>query len=571
MSEFVDSRMELMIPEMKLMLRNKLATKDEIMVLIKRRKHFEHKLAKHTKSKTDFINFIMFETNLFQDIKKRRDIYNIRKDVDKIDLSVARHIDSLYKIALSNYSADISLWMSYIEYCKSVGFKDSISKAFVRLLRIHMDKTQLWAMAAKWEVEDNNNVANALAYLARGIGHHPNDACLHSEVFNLTLLQSGKKNEVPDIKQAEVIYNTAVKNIKDVDFLIGLMKIADKYPFARPLRDRIVSDLKEMYPKEEKVWHYIAKLTLMNKNTIKCSNERFELCLSIYKEAVAAIPTKNMWRWYIETLVELNSDCECFIVDERIALEEAMEEAHSLGMMEAEHYMEWLKLLNTKSGKEEEILKIMSDLSNKNMLSVDLWLVLLQYHLSRGEHNIGQQVFEKAINALGEDAYLIWKANIMYFISLPDDDAGEKVQEMFLAALQQPPKISQPMKPRYLEWLAMSKNITWARNAYKALVQFPPFCLDLHRKMAQLESSQVDPDMDNWRKCHEDATRLFGKCNKDVWIDFIKFEMTDGGQPEKVNILYNEAKHNLKQDLVHMFELDFTQLTSSLAENEVEG
>uniref|UniRef100_A0A6M2DVH6 Putative product n=1 Tax=Xenopsylla cheopis TaxID=163159 RepID=A0A6M2DVH6_XENCH len=201
------------------------------------------------------------------------------------------------------------------------------------------------------------------------------------------------------------------------------------------------------------------------------------------------------------------------------------------------------------------------------MLPVDLWLVLLQYHLSRGEH-MGQQVFERAIKALGEDAYPIWKANIMYFISLPED-FEEKVRTLFLSALQQHPKISQPMKPRYIEWLAMVKNITWARNAYKALAQLQPLCLELHRKMAQLESSQLDPDMESWRKCHENATRLFGKSNKDVWIDFIRFEMLDG-EPTRVDTLYNEAKQNLNQDLVHMFELEFAQLLSSVGENDVE-
>uniref|UniRef100_A0A6M2DFR0 Putative u3 small nucleolar rna-associated protein 6 n=1 Tax=Xenopsylla cheopis TaxID=163159 RepID=A0A6M2DFR0_XENCH len=559
MDEFVDNHVESMITEMKLMLRYNIFTKDEVELLIRRRKNFENQLKKHSKSKTDYINLITLETNLFRELKRRREQYNIKKDVDKIDFPLARHIDSLYKNALNSFANDVYLWTSYIQFCTTAEFNDSISKAFGKMLQIHSSKPQLWVMAAKWEKEKNRSLENALAYLVQGLVHHTNDVLLHTEAFNITLLQARDKN-VPDITQAEIMYNSALKNVKDVHFLIGLLKICERYNFVEVLEKRIINDLKVMFPKDEIVFHTVAQKTLLNRNSDQLnSTEKFEMCISLYKEAVRDIPTEKMWCYYIDTLIELNEDKEIFIVDERKALETALEDGYNANMLSVRHYLQWFEILSSQVGNEEKTLKIMNEVTSKNEKSLDLWKASLRFHFKHSDSTIVKQVFDQAVAALGENSLAIWKMMIMYY--LIDIDSSDKLRALYIDALKQPACISDYIKPKYLEWLTITKNIVWARNAYKAMATLPPFCLELHRKMAFLESLQTEPDMKNWRDTHTNATYLFGKNNKDVWIDFIKFELEHGDASE-IPAICAKAKENLNSSLLDIFQLDLNKISA---------
>lgn len=69
------------------------------------------------------------------------------------------------------------------------------------------------------------------------------------------------------------------------------------------------------------------------------------------------------------------------------------------------------------------------------------------------------------------------------------------------------------MKVLYLERLAVNKGISAARKAYEQLAQTPPFCLELHSKMAALESFQPEPSLKHARNCHTLACKQFGSSN----------------------------------------------------------
>lgn len=49
-------------------------------------------------------------------------------------------------------------------------------------------KVHLWAMAAKWELEENNSVENARSIFLRGIRHHPEKTKLWHEYFRMELI-----------------------------------------------------------------------------------------------------------------------------------------------------------------------------------------------------------------------------------------------------------------------------------------------------------------------------------------------------------------------------------------------
>lgn len=61
------------------------------------------------------------------------------------------------------------------------------------------------------------------------------------------------------------------------------------------------------------------------------------------------------------------------------------------------------------------------------------------------------------------------------------------------------------------------------------------------------------------RKCYENATLQFGKCNTNVWIDYIKFER-DHGEPKRMTLIFNKAKNTLAPFLIDDFMAEFTLL-----------
>lgn len=73
MAEYVEQRMEEMVPELEELERVQLLTKGEVKSLMNKRKGFEYKIQKRTKQKEDFLSYIQYETNLLDLIKIRRE------------------------------------------------------------------------------------------------------------------------------------------------------------------------------------------------------------------------------------------------------------------------------------------------------------------------------------------------------------------------------------------------------------------------------------------------------------------------------------------------------------------
>ena len=82
MVEYVEERMEEMINEVEQIERvNLLLTGDEVKELLRKRKQFEYKLQKRSKSKDDFLEYIHSESKLLRLLTMRRESigYNNRR------------------------------------------------------------------------------------------------------------------------------------------------------------------------------------------------------------------------------------------------------------------------------------------------------------------------------------------------------------------------------------------------------------------------------------------------------------------------------------------------------------
>ncbi|XP_023329988.1 U3 small nucleolar RNA-associated protein 6 homolog [Eurytemora carolleeae] len=182
MAEYVEQRMEEMIPEVEELERVGLLSGPEVRELIKKRKHFEYKIQKRTKKKEDFFGYIEYETNLMNLIQLRRDEIGYHHKKGHIENGIKTRINKLYKILCHRWQSDTKIWLSYIDWLNKMKWKSSVSKTNLRLLQVHNNNPKLWIAAAKYEFE-NGAAENGRQILLQDFRVYT--SCKHLQLFFL--------------------------------------------------------------------------------------------------------------------------------------------------------------------------------------------------------------------------------------------------------------------------------------------------------------------------------------------------------------------------------------------------
>jgi len=187
MAEYVEQRMEEMIPEIEELERVGLLSGKETKELIKKRKHFEYKIQKRTKQKEDFLGYIQYESNLLTLLEIRRDEIGYAHKKGQIETAIRNRINKLYKILCHRWQADVKVWLSHVDWLTKMGWKSSVSKINLRLLQVHSGSAKLWIAAAKYEFE-NGSAENGRQIMLRGLRFLPKSKELHREYIKFELL-----------------------------------------------------------------------------------------------------------------------------------------------------------------------------------------------------------------------------------------------------------------------------------------------------------------------------------------------------------------------------------------------
>ncbi|KAK2586790.1 hypothetical protein KPH14_011815 [Odynerus spinipes] len=574
MAEFVEKRCEDMIPELEQMERIKLFDKNEIRGIAKKLKEFEYKIQRHTKCKEDYLRYIQYEMDLLKLIKQRRDKFGITQKKSDIDYAIANKVNNLYKEAIFKFQDDIRFWVAYIKFCKHVHFQSSVSRMIGKMLQVHQDKPKCWHIAARWEIEENNNKQTARQFLLRGLHIHPNSQILFVDAFRLELdetlnntenTESGTAPVTDDVddmplplKRAYVIYKEASKRVEDIKFIIELLNITKEYK-SEKLQKKIVGDMIQQYAHEPLMWDTMAKRELEGliqpfvpdeSTTMEVSSseqpslrDRITSCNKVYQTAVKKIKTEEMWSFYIDCLLEINHDTGSLPNFKKKLLKNALAQAHQAKKLKEKYYLHWIDMLNADKKDEnsqKKLEEILCSATETIPNSVSLWHIRLRYLLMSGKEEEATSVFRKATQILGEKSLPLWRMKLLHTQAKNPD----KTEEIFQAAMQGHPDIAKDMKPSYIEWLILTKNIQAARKVYDSLCLQPPTCLELHKRMAELELMQPEVVQKYARHPHEMATLQFGKNNVRVWMDYVVFEMKHG-DPKRIGEIHRRAFHEM--------------------------
>lgn len=432
----------------------------------------------------------------------------------------------------------------------------------------------LWKYAARWELEEMNNMDAALNVLKTGLHHHPDSKELHAEAFKLELMcgsQKAKNAKTDDenntrqeksVLRAEVHFKSSVKAIgDDVEYIISLLEIATEFDFTEKLQMIIIEYLTSNCWKSELMWHTMAQRELKghhyDKN--KENKSRIQLCVSVYKSAVKVIPTSLMWEKYLDTLIDLYLDKTKKKHFVKEILEQALQEAYSAGVLLEKHYLMWIEMLEDQPKQFEIMVMATTALPQ----SVKLWITRLRYHIILDETTQVRAVSREAIIALKEKSLPIYKGIIQYH-NLKVMNNFTEIKALYEEGIVQDPEISLELRPQYIEWLLLTKNIKVARQEYEKIARYTPYCLELHKKMIELENGKTGAlCLNAIRNVHKLACQQFGKDNSDVWVEYIKFELKSG-DPRLVSDIYNNAKNTLNENLVSTFAAEFALLNTCL-------
>ncbi|XP_035731894.1 U3 small nucleolar RNA-associated protein 6 homolog [Vespa mandarinia] len=594
MAEFVEKRCEDMIPELEQMERIKLFDKNEIRGIAKKLKEFEYKVQRHTKCKEDYLRYIQYEMDLLKLIKQRRDKFGITHKKSDIDYAIANKVNHLYKEAIFKFQDDIRFWIAYIKFCKHVRFQSSVSRMIGKMLQVHQDKPKCWHIAAQWEIEENNNRQTARQFLLRGLHIHPNSQLLFIDTFRLELgetlnntednenktqsTSSGvdDENDMPlPLKRAYIVYKEASKCVEDIKFIIELLNITKEYK-AEKLQKKIVSDMIQQYAHEPLMWDTMARRELeglvqpfvsdesimeVNSSEQSSLRDRITSCNKVYQTAVKKIKTEEMWSLYIECLLEINHDTGSLPNFKKKLLKNTLGQAHQAKKLKEKYYLHWIDMLSNDKKDEnaqKKLEKILSSATEIIPNSVSLWHVRLRHLLVTRQEEEATSVFVKATEILGEKSLPLWRMKLLHTQAINPD----KTEEIFQAAVQEHPNISKDMKPSYIEWLVLTKSIQIARKMYDSLCLQPPMCLELHKKMAELELIQPEVVLKYARRPHEMAALQFGKNNTKVWIDYIIFEMKHG-DPKKIGEIHRRAVKTLEAPLTDTFISEYALIKAN--------
>ncbi|KAG8041406.1 hypothetical protein G9C98_002394 [Cotesia typhae] len=563
MAEFVEKGCEEMIPELEQMKRIKLFDDNEIRKIIKNLKDHEYKIGRLIKSKDDFLSYFSYLMVVLNLVKQRRLKLGIKEKQAGIDYAIIKKIKQLYKRSRMRFQSDLSFWVDLMKLSKIENFQHHLPGIADRMLKVHQDKPRCWHISAQWHIKETRDIERARKQLLKGLHFHPKAQILYKDLLELELYEacSNEEDTPVELKRAELVYQQARKHIKDIDFTIKLLDIASRFKKTKNLQKIIMDDLVKNFSDEPKAWDKQARREFQGLNYNPCpfkdnvdyiddiddidkskkNNFRDYLnsAIEIYESATKLIPTKEMWSLYINFLLEIGKDNSTLPNYKSKLLKNALTNGHDQNNLEEKYYWLWIKVFENNKKNSEKLIKILSSATEAHPESVELWKQKLNYlFFYFDQEDLALSEFNKAKKILKNKAFPLWKIKLLYI----NEKHPEQLEEFYLTALKEAPEISLKFKPAYIKWVATTKGIKKARHIYKELSIQPPFCLELHNEMSNIEVNQPEISQQNARHPYEMAVIQFGKNNVDVWINYIIFEMNQGYVINITNIYQRAVK-----------------------------
>ena len=181
MADTVRGIMEAMVPELEDYVARGYFSNGEVSSIIQNRQKFEYCLRRRKADKQDFLRYVPcgagqgrlprwqgqygniialkiihvcryceYEWKLEQLRQLRRKSKAIAGKRSLADYGIVWRIHFIYDRATRKFKGDITIWMSWLQFCRESNSKRQVSKVVTKALKLHPSAPHFWAYAAAW-------------------------------------------------------------------------------------------------------------------------------------------------------------------------------------------------------------------------------------------------------------------------------------------------------------------------------------------------------------------------------------------------------------------------------------
>ncbi|KAE8577492.1 hypothetical protein XENTR_v10004586 [Xenopus tropicalis] len=371
---------------------------------------------------------------------------------------------------------------------------------------------------------------------------------------------------------AGVVYRSAVQAIQGAQFHLSLLSIAKEFNFTKDLQKEILSDLQSRHAQDPFTWDFMAQQELASEplpsaeyssKKAKATDmlRKEERCSKIYETALESLNTEPMWNLYIVSCRQrykrkTNSKELKQMRQERLF--QAYRKAHEANMLTEEKYMEWISELMAL-GEVDSIVEACEWATKRYSQSAALWRARLETLLKLCTTAV-DEVFEEAFKHFKlKDSAFLWAIKVQYSEITKGEEATEALYKQAIVVPDS--AVSTTMKEQYLDWAYRSKGYKKAKKVFTSLHESRPLSEKFFQKMITIEKEQEHTKMQNLREYYERALREFGTVSPDLWLDYIKEELSHSeGKPQNCGPIHWRAMKMLEGKDVESFVSNYTLL-----------
>ncbi|XP_054728005.1 uncharacterized protein LOC129237345 [Anastrepha obliqua] len=606
--EVVQELQERALPVYEQLKRYNICDDHEISEYKQKRESFALQLTQKSVNSRTYVEYIILERKMYRLVERKEASY--KTELRGLKNNLINHITKLYRECLHKFPEAESLWNHFIEFSKHSN-PAQVLGIYEKMLSYHGSNEKNWVEAALWAFSNDSDSLVWQDICTRGLQRHPNEEILTKTLFDLLVFVAHKRVEAgqkldyeSSLRQAECVYRNSRTTITNLPFFLGLVQRCEHCSFINitaSLQLNIIEDLLERYPSQEKLWDFLAQRELRGfalndlrehakrkesgvsiasdngqakdgtnqgaskSNTLlfkpvfkdRSMRQRIELCSKVYETALKTLKTRTMCHDYISAMLIINENNETDLKTRRKYLAMALKMGHELGLMSEEHYCVFLRLLIVTETGRKIAESMLSEVCSAYK-SVKLYEVWISYYISQNASDMVEKIHAKAVKDLGDKSGPIFELAIQYFKTRYDEDRST-LDRLYRDAIKMTSPKFGIFRAQYLEFCMINSPFDKVRKEYDHLSQLPPPCLQLHEKMAELESQVIlktKKDTERRRQVYENMVLQFGKENTSVWMEYVRFECSFGDK-NRVTHIYDRAKATLNENLVYPFQMEY--------------
>lgn len=331
------------------------------------------------------------------------------------------------------------------------------------------------------------------------------------------------------LDRAVLLYRNNRSKITNISYYLKLLERCEDNKIVNCtilLQKEIIDDILKYFYAESIVWDYLAQRELKGYNMIdlqeitsqkvaeiqdmqtnlqdedssmkdevwkiRSLKTRIELFFRVYEKAVVAIPTEEMYSLFINAMLDLNKDVRMEGELKRHCLAKAFNMGHTSNLMSVNHYKACVEMLLKSPNGLSQVDQLLKEAvaKQKNEKLYELWMQA--YIETRNEPRF-YEIFCQANKDLGTAKCIsVWKLAFKFYKAYHEEH-GKKLDQILKEASKQiHPEFGQ-FRGYYLEYVMTCESLKKARELYDELCQCPPPCLELHKKMAEIELQAGTP------------------------------------------------------------------------------